>query len=336
MTGSAPTWRTFPVDAAPVGALAVLTSGHAVVPLADRPAFFAQLMAGSHLDYQAVLVTSLVVGTLMVAALLGILSVRRPSVALLIVGILAVVAVAAAFAQPGVAAAATILTVIGALAAGCAVTSALTSAAGLAPGAEKSAPDSAAAGSVNDPDSPVVRSREAHSGRGTAVGRAGFLLLSGGAAAAGLAAVGVGRLLAGQNAPEAAAPKKLKIPEAKQASNKSSGEPEEAAAKKFQAHMEKMQGLYEKIQLSKNTDERRFLKHEYMLEMQEGTKLFGLMHTETAGHPHREIKKQSTGTDSPGALVMTDGERLRSLERRMGMTEQMMERMMERQSMEEK
>lgn len=111
---------------------------------------------------------------------------------------------------------------------------------------------------------------------------------------------------------------------------------EEAAAKKFQAHMEKMQGLYEKIQLSKNTDERRFLKHEYMLEMQEGTKLFGLMHTETAGHPHREIKKQSTGTDSPGALVMTDGERLRSLERRMGMTEQMMERMMERQSMEEK
>lgn len=111
---------------------------------------------------------------------------------------------------------------------------------------------------------------------------------------------------------------------------------EEDAAKKFQAHMEKMQGLYEKIQLSKNTDERRFLKHEYMLEMQEGTKLFGLMRAETAGHPRREIKKQSTGADPSGAPVMTDGERLRSLERRMGMTEQMMERMMERQSMEEK
>lgn len=110
---------------------------------------------------------------------------------------------------------------------------------------------------------------------------------------------------------------------------------EEDVAKKFQAHMEKMRGLYEKIQLSKNTDERRFLKHEYMLEMQEGTKLFGLR-AETAGHPRREIKKQSAGADSSGAPVMTDGERLRSLERRMGMTEQMMERMMERQSMEEK
>lgn len=180
-----------------------------------------------------VLVTSLVAGTLVVAALLGILSVRRPSVALLVVGILAVVAVAAAFAQPGVAAAATILTVIGALAAGCAVTSFLTSTAGLTPSAEKSAPDSAVAGSVNDPDSPVVRSREAHSGRGTAVGRAGFLLLSGGAAAAGLAAVGVGRLLAGQNAPEAAAPKKLEIPDsAKPTSDKPSGKAEEDGAKK--------------------------------------------------------------------------------------------------------
>lgn len=179
-----------------------------------------------------VLVASLVIGTLVVAVLLGILSVRRPAIALLIVGILAVVAVVAAFAQPGVAPTATILTVIGALAAGCAVTSTLTSAAGLTPGAESSTPAAAPAGSVNDPDSPVVRSREAHSERGTAVGRGGFLLLSGGAAAAGLAAVGVGRLLAGQNAPEAAAPKKLKIPEAKQASNKSAGEAEEDGAKK--------------------------------------------------------------------------------------------------------
>ncbi|HEX2729247.1 MAG TPA: molybdopterin-dependent oxidoreductase [Rubrobacteraceae bacterium] len=184
-----------------------------------------------------VLVASLVIGTLLVAALLGILSVRRPYLALLIVGVLAVVAVAAAFAQPGVAPVATILTVIGALAAGCAVTSTLTSAAGFATGAERSAPEAAAAGSVNDPDSPVVRSREAHSERGTAVGRGGFLLLSGGAAAAGLAAVGVGRLLAGQNSPEAAAPKKLKLSDsAKQTSDSPSGKSEDGAKKAAVKH----------------------------------------------------------------------------------------------------
>ncbi|HET7479822.1 MAG TPA: molybdopterin-dependent oxidoreductase [Rubrobacteraceae bacterium] len=178
-----------------------------------------------------VLVSSLVVGALIVAGLLGILSVRRPLVALLVVGVLAVIAITAAFAQPFIAPVPTILTVIVSLWAGCTVTSALLSAAGLRAGKSKS--ETAPAGPADDPRSPVMRSREAHSEGGIAVGRGGFLLLSGGAAAAGLAAVGAGRLLAGQNAPEAAAPRKLKLPEApKPASNKSSAKSKEDGAQK--------------------------------------------------------------------------------------------------------
>jgi DMSO/TMAO reductase YedYZ molybdopterin-dependent catalytic subunit len=75
-----------------------------------------------------------------------------------------------------------------------------------------------------------VRSREAHSDGGVAVGRGGFLLLSGVAALVGIAAVGVGRVLAGQATQEASSPKPLKIP-------KSSEEPAgEAGAKNAVTH----------------------------------------------------------------------------------------------------
>jgi DMSO/TMAO reductase YedYZ molybdopterin-dependent catalytic subunit len=58
-----------------------------------------------------------------------------------------------------------------------------------------------------------VRSREAYSSDGTAVGRRGFLLLGGGAAVAGLAALGVGRVLAGRGAQASTEPRKLDLPE---------------------------------------------------------------------------------------------------------------------------
>jgi DMSO/TMAO reductase YedYZ molybdopterin-dependent catalytic subunit len=59
-----------------------------------------------------------------------------------------------------------------------------------------------------------MRSREAGSDGRIAVGRGGFLLLGGGAAVAGLAAAGVGRLLGGGTVQSAARPKKLNLPEA--------------------------------------------------------------------------------------------------------------------------
>jgi DMSO/TMAO reductase YedYZ molybdopterin-dependent catalytic subunit len=59
-----------------------------------------------------------------------------------------------------------------------------------------------------------MRSREAGSEGRISVGRGDFLLLSGGAAVAGLAAAGVGRLLGGGTPESAAKPKKLNLPEA--------------------------------------------------------------------------------------------------------------------------
>jgi DMSO/TMAO reductase YedYZ molybdopterin-dependent catalytic subunit len=165
-----------------------------------------------------VLITTMVIGALLFAALLANASLRYPVIALVVVGVLAVVAIAATFAQPFVAPVATVVTVVGALATGTAVTEFLLRAAGLRP--SKPAPKTAAGGPANDPHSPVVRSRGAHSDDGVAVGRGGFLLLSGGAAVAGLAAVGAGRVLAGQSAQEASAPKTLKLSEASEGSDK--------------------------------------------------------------------------------------------------------------------
>jgi DMSO/TMAO reductase YedYZ molybdopterin-dependent catalytic subunit len=58
-----------------------------------------------------------------------------------------------------------------------------------------------------------VRSREADSPGGMTIRRGGFLLLGGGAAVAGLAALGVGRLLSGRSEQVASAPKRLNLPE---------------------------------------------------------------------------------------------------------------------------
>jgi DMSO/TMAO reductase YedYZ molybdopterin-dependent catalytic subunit len=156
-----------------------------------------------------VLITSMVIGALVVAAALANLSLRHPFVALAAVALLGVVAVVATFAEPFVAPIPTVVTILGALALGCAVTGFLLSASGLRapkPATRSEQPDGV-------PGSPVVRSREAHSEDGIAVNRRNFLVLSGGAATAGLAAVGVGRVLAGRGEQVASAPKPLKLPE---------------------------------------------------------------------------------------------------------------------------
>jgi len=172
------------------------------------------------------LIASVLIGTVVFAVLLGNLAVNRPSLALLGVAVLAAIAVAAALADPFVEAFPTVVTIVVALLAGSAVTELLLRAAGLRPTSEP-AGEPAPAGAPGSAASPAVRSREAGSGEGISVGRGGFLLLGGGAAVAGLAAAGVGRLLAGGTSEAAARPKKLNLQETP-AKNQQSGEGGEA------------------------------------------------------------------------------------------------------------
>ncbi len=160
-----------------------------------------------------ILIACTVAGALVFAAALANLAIRRPVLALVGVGVLAAVGVAASLVEPFVAPVPTIITIVGALALGTVVTELLLRASGLRagkPAVSESPPPPA--GPPEDP-SPVVRSREAYSSEGTAVGRRGFLLLSGGAAVAGLAALGVGRALAGRGAQASSDPKPLNLPE---------------------------------------------------------------------------------------------------------------------------
>jgi DMSO/TMAO reductase YedYZ molybdopterin-dependent catalytic subunit len=159
------------------------------------------------------LIVTVLIGTVMITFLLGNLAVRRPSPALAGVAVLAAVAIAAALADPFVATAPTVITIVGALLAGAAVSELLLRAAGLRTPMEP--PEVAALpGEPGSVASPVTRVRESGSEGGISVGRGGFLLLSGGAVVAGLAAAGVGRLLGGGTAQTTARPKKLNLPEA--------------------------------------------------------------------------------------------------------------------------
>src|SRR5215212_9095107 len=174
------------------------------------------------------LIVTVIIGTVTIAFLLGNLAVRRPSLALAGVAVLAAVAIAAALADPFVAQAPTVITIVCALLAGAAVSELLLRAAGLRTTVEP-AEEPPLAGEPGSAASPVMRSREAGSDERIAVGRGGFLLLGGGAAVAGLAAAGVGRLLGGGTVKNAVRPKKLNLPEApdnKQQAGK--GEQEEA------------------------------------------------------------------------------------------------------------
>jgi DMSO/TMAO reductase YedYZ molybdopterin-dependent catalytic subunit len=174
------------------------------------------------------LIATMLIGTAAIAFLLGNLAVGRPSVALAGIAVLAAVAIAAALADPFVAAAPTVITIVGALLVGAVVSELLLRAASLRTPVGPTE-EAALAGEPGSAASPVTRSREAGPDGGIAVGRGGFLLLSGGAVVAGLAAAGVGRLLGGRTAQNAARPKKLNLPqepEKKQPTGK--GEEEEA------------------------------------------------------------------------------------------------------------
>ena len=158
------------------------------------------------------LIATMLIGTVAIAFFLGNLAVRHPSLALAGVAFLAAIAVAAALADPFVATVPTLITIAGALLAGAAVTELLLRAAGLRAALEP-AEEPPLAGEPGSAASPVVRAREAGSDGRIAFGRGGFLLLGGGAAVAGLAAAGVGRLLGGGTVQSAASPKKLNLPE---------------------------------------------------------------------------------------------------------------------------
>ena len=182
-----------------------------------------------------VLIATVVIGTLAIAAALATLAVRRPFLALLGVAVLAVIAIAATFAEPFIAPAATVITVVGALLAGTAVAEFLLRAAGLraVEPVEREAP---AAGEPGGAFSPVTRSREAGSGRAISVGRGGFLLLGGAAAVVGLVAAGVGRALTGGAARQASAPKKLDLSEKQARKGGGDEEREGSGAKKAVTH----------------------------------------------------------------------------------------------------
>jgi DMSO/TMAO reductase YedYZ molybdopterin-dependent catalytic subunit len=140
-----------------------------------------------------VLVVFTGLGTLALAGFLAYLSLRSRILALVGVVFLAAVALAAAFTEPFIAPVATVLTVLGALAIGASVASYLLSVSGLL---ERGTGAEAEEGPVQSAPQPFVgRSREAHSEGGIAVSRRNFVVVSGIAAVAGLAAGGAGRLL---------------------------------------------------------------------------------------------------------------------------------------------
>jgi DMSO/TMAO reductase YedYZ molybdopterin-dependent catalytic subunit len=144
-----------------------------------------------------ILVAFTMLGTLAIAGFLTYLSLRSRNFALVGMGILAAVALAAAFTEPFIDPVATVLTVLGALGIGASVSFYLLRASGLL---ESGTATEAAGEAAEDPEQPtpqpfVGRSREAHSGGGIAVSRRNFVVVSGVAAVAGLAAGGAGRLL---------------------------------------------------------------------------------------------------------------------------------------------
>ena len=153
------------------------------------------------------LIATVLIGTLAISILLGNLAVTRPLPALAGVALLAIIAIAAALADPFVATLPTVITIVGALLASAAVTEFLLRASGLRAG-------ESSAGETGSAISPVVRSREAGPEGSISVGRGSFLLLSGAATVAGLAAAGVGRVLAASASEEVVKPEKLNLPEA--------------------------------------------------------------------------------------------------------------------------
>ncbi|MBV9453423.1 MAG: sulfite oxidase [Rubrobacter sp.] len=156
------------------------------------------------------LITFLVLSTLVLAGLLAYLSLRSRIGSIIGVGALAAVAIAASLADPSAAPAATVLADVVALGIGSVISSFLLYTSGLRTLAV-SQPE--LLGSDGEPRSEEVRSKEAHSAGGLAVSRRNFLLLSSGAAVAGMAAAGVGRALAGGRESGTSSTAPLKLPQ---------------------------------------------------------------------------------------------------------------------------
>jgi DMSO/TMAO reductase YedYZ molybdopterin-dependent catalytic subunit len=144
-----------------------------------------------------ILVAFTILGTLALAGFLAYLSLRSRIFALVGVVFLAAVALAAAFTEPLIDPVATVLTLLGALGIGAGVSFFLLRTSGLLErGTATEAAGEAEEGPVQSAPQPFVgRSREAHSEGGIAVSRRNFVVVSGVAAVAGLAAGGAGRLL---------------------------------------------------------------------------------------------------------------------------------------------
>ena len=153
------------------------------------------------------LIATVVILTVALAGFLAYLSLRSRVAALFGVGMLAVVALFAAFSEPFIDPVATVLTVLGALGAGTGIAFFLLRASGLQERAAAPEAGGLAEYSGQSPPQPFTgRSREAHSRDGIAVSRRNFVLLSGAAAVAGLAAGGAGRVLSNEEGSSVAAP----------------------------------------------------------------------------------------------------------------------------------
>jgi DMSO/TMAO reductase YedYZ molybdopterin-dependent catalytic subunit len=156
-----------------------------------------------------VLIGTVIVGAAAICALLAILAVKRPALALFGVAVLMALALAASFAaEPFIAPVAAVVSVVVGLLIGTMATELLLRSAGLRD--TKAAQRETVASEAGPPPSPVVRSREAGPGKAVTVNRGGFVALAGGATVAALAALGVGRALA-SGAAQAAKPKKLDL-----------------------------------------------------------------------------------------------------------------------------
>lgn len=153
------------------------------------------------------LIATVVILTVALAGFLAYLSLRSRIAALSGLGVLAAVALVAAFSEPFIDPMATVFTVLGALGAGTSIAFFLLRASGLQERA--TAPEGGGLAEYPEQSRPqpfTGRYREAHSRDGIAVGRGAFLLLSGGAAVAGLAAGGAGRVLSSEEGSSVAAP----------------------------------------------------------------------------------------------------------------------------------
>jgi DMSO/TMAO reductase YedYZ molybdopterin-dependent catalytic subunit len=159
-----------------------------------------------------VLIASTIMGSLVVAGLLGVLSLRSRIAALVGVLGLGAIATIAAFTEPFFAPIPTVLAILAALGLGTwfadylVRTSDLRAEASIGKTAHPTRP-------TNGAPSMSVRSKEAHSNRGIAVPRKNFLALGGAAAVVGLAAAGTGRVLSGGGAAETAASAPIKLPD---------------------------------------------------------------------------------------------------------------------------